>query len=108
MDRALDVAWSMEQFPWTVLRPSSESSGDARASRMAQASSMPGSVSKRIRFGISVRVGAAEGFYALKEQLNEILPVYVHGSFHVGRFLRYIQNICKCFSHGNTDGDIHI
>src|SRR5215207_5090781 len=51
MDRALTVACSSEQLPCTTLKPSSESSGEASASRMAQASSMPGSVSMMIRLG---------------------------------------------------------
>src|SRR5215207_6197872 len=51
MDRALTVACSSEQLPCTTLKPASESSGEASASKMAQASSMPGSVSMMICLG---------------------------------------------------------
>ena len=43
--RALSVASASETLPSTVVRPSSSSSGEASASRMAMASSTPGSVS---------------------------------------------------------------
>jgi hypothetical protein len=51
-DNAFLVACSNEQFPWTMLKPSIEISGEANASRIAQASSMPGSVSRIIFLAI--------------------------------------------------------
>lgn len=48
---ALASACSTEQFPCTTLTPSTVTSGEASASRMARESSIPGSVSNRMRLG---------------------------------------------------------
>src|SRR6266487_886259 len=66
-DKAFVVACSREQFPCTILKPSRLNSGDASASKIAQESSMPGSVSNKIFFGMLIVNVLTQHFHSLQK-----------------------------------------
>src|SRR5690349_14195179 len=91
-----------------MLIPSTTISGEARASRKASESSMPGSVSKMMCFGMLIRDRATEGFHALQEEGYKIVAAYIHGNLHIECSFCETQMIGKGIAHGNATGDINI